>query len=113
MPATTVLAKMTNRGWTRPTRAPPRGEAAIKAKAGNYIDSEKESLHESATQRFAQVRDAVNAVGRRCHDGLKSCAAEIEEHPFLSLLAALGGGGSKGLDTFNAQFDQVGITHRF
>jgi ElaB/YqjD/DUF883 family membrane-anchored ribosome-binding protein len=66
--------------------------AAIKAKAGDYIDSAKESLHESAAHRLEQVRDTANIVGRRCHDGLKSCAVKIEEHPFISLLAALGGG---------------------
>lgn len=66
--------------------------AAIKAKAGAYVDDAKDSLHESAAHRLEQVRDATDAIGRRCHDRLKSGAAKIEEHPFASLLAALGVG---------------------
>ena len=66
--------------------------AAIKAKAGSYVDDAKDSLHESAAHRFEQVRDAADAIGQKYHDGLKSCAAKIEAHPFASLLAALGVG---------------------
>jgi ElaB/YqjD/DUF883 family membrane-anchored ribosome-binding protein len=66
--------------------------AAIKAKAGDCVDDAKDSLHELAAHRVEQVRDAADAVGRTCHNGLKSCAATIEERPFVSVLAALGVG---------------------
>ena len=66
--------------------------AALKAKAEDYVDDATESLHESAAHRVDQVRDAADAIRRKCHDGLKSCAAKTEEHPFASLLAALGVG---------------------
>lgn len=66
--------------------------AAIKAKAGSYVDDARESMHESAAHRVEQVCDAAEAIGHKCHDGLKSCGAKIEEHPFASLLAALGVG---------------------
>lgn len=66
--------------------------AAIKAKAGTYVDETKESLHESAAQRIGQLRDAADAIGKRCRDGVKGCTTKIEEHPFTTLLAALGVG---------------------
>ena len=66
--------------------------AAIKAKAGDYVDDAKDSLHESAAHRVKQVREAADALKGKCQDGLKSCAAKIEEHPFACVLAALGVG---------------------
>ncbi len=64
--------------------------AAVKAKAGTYVDDAKASLHESATHRIEQVHDAADAIGQRYHDQVKSCAAKIAERPFASVLAALG-----------------------
>jgi ElaB/YqjD/DUF883 family membrane-anchored ribosome-binding protein len=66
--------------------------SALRGKARDRVEDAKESLHESAAHRIEQVRDAADAVRRRWHDGVKSCAAKIEERPFTSLLAALGVG---------------------
>ena len=66
--------------------------AAVKAKAGSYIDDAKASVHESAAHRLDQARDAADAVRQRYDDGLKSCAVKIAERPFVSVLAALGVG---------------------
>ena len=66
--------------------------AAVKAKAGSYVDDAKASLHESAAHRLDQARDAADAVRQRYDDGVKSCAAKIVERPFVSVLAALGVG---------------------
>jgi ElaB/YqjD/DUF883 family membrane-anchored ribosome-binding protein len=66
--------------------------AAIKAKVGSHADDARVSVHESAVHGLEQVRDAADAIGRRYRDGLKSCAAKIEQRPFASLLAALGAG---------------------
>ena len=48
--------------------------AAIKAKAGDYVG------------------DAADALKGKCQDGVKNCAAKIGEHPFASVLTALGVG---------------------
>ena len=66
--------------------------AAMKAKVGSRVDDARDSVHESAAHGFEQVRDAADAIGQRYRDGLKRCAAKIEERPFASLLAALGAG---------------------
>jgi ElaB/YqjD/DUF883 family membrane-anchored ribosome-binding protein len=66
--------------------------AAIKAKVGSRADDASASVQESAAHGFEQVRDAADAIGRRYRDGVKSCAAKIEQRPFASLLAALGAG---------------------
>jgi ElaB/YqjD/DUF883 family membrane-anchored ribosome-binding protein len=66
--------------------------SALHGKARDRVDGAKESLHESVAEGMEQVRDAVDAIERRCRGGLKSCAAKIEERPFFSLLAALGVG---------------------
>ena len=70
--------------------------AAVKARAKSHVDDVKDSLHESAVHRFEQVRDAAADVKRNCDDGLKSCAAKIEEHPLVSVLAAVGIGVALG-----------------
>lgn len=66
--------------------------AAVKAKAGSYVDDAKASVHESAAHRLDQVHDAADAVRQRYDDGLESCASKIAERPFVSVLAALGVG---------------------
>ena len=66
--------------------------AAVKAKAGSYVDDAKASVHESAAHRLDQARDAADAVRQRYDEGVKSCAAKIAERPFVSVLAALGVG---------------------
>jgi ElaB/YqjD/DUF883 family membrane-anchored ribosome-binding protein len=66
--------------------------AAVKAKAGSYVDDAKASVHESAAHRLDQVNDAADAVRQRYDDGLKNCASKIVERPFVSVLAALGVG---------------------
>jgi ElaB/YqjD/DUF883 family membrane-anchored ribosome-binding protein len=66
--------------------------AALRKEAGDCVDSAKESVHDSVAERVEQLRDAADDIGRRCHDGVKSCTAQIEQHPFASLLAAVGVG---------------------
>jgi ElaB/YqjD/DUF883 family membrane-anchored ribosome-binding protein len=66
--------------------------SALHRKAGDYVDSAKESLHESVTERVDQVRDAASAVGRGCQHTFKDCAAKIGERPFVSVLVAMGMG---------------------
>ena len=66
--------------------------SALQGKAAAYVDSAKESLHESATQRLDQVRDAGEAVGRSLQHGFKDCTTKMKEHPLATLLAVLGVG---------------------
>lgn len=65
---------------------------ALKAKAGSSVGDAMDSLHDSAAHRLEQVRDAAGAAGRRCHDGVKLCTEKMEEHPLVTVLAALGAG---------------------
>jgi ElaB/YqjD/DUF883 family membrane-anchored ribosome-binding protein len=40
--------------------------SALHEKAKDYVESAKESLHESGAEGLEQVRDAADAVGRSC-----------------------------------------------
>ena len=64
---------------------------ALHGKAKDYVEHAKESLQESVAERVERVRDAA-AVGHNCQDASKECVTKIKEHPFASVLAALGVG---------------------
>ncbi len=66
--------------------------SALQGKAGDYVASAKESLHESATQRLDQVREAGEAVGRSLQHSFKHCTTKMKEHPLATLLTVLGVG---------------------
>ena len=66
--------------------------SALQKRAGNYVETAKESLEESVAQRVDQVRDAVSAVEGSCRHTVNGYAAKIGERPVVSLLAALGMG---------------------
>lgn len=70
---------------------------AVHDRAKDSIEGAKESLRESGAERADQVKDAARAVGRKCHRAVSDCGAKIGEHPFLSVLAALGVGAVVGL----------------
>ncbi len=70
--------------------------SALQKKAGDYVDSAKESVRESVTERVDQVRDAASAVGQSCQHSVKDCAAKIGQRPFVSVLVALGVGAILG-----------------
>ena len=65
---------------------------ALHGKAKDYVEHAKESLQESVADRVERVRDAAAAVGHNCQDASKECVTKIKEHPFASVLAALGVG---------------------
>lgn len=66
--------------------------SALQKRAGNCVETAKESLEESVAQRVDQARDAVSAASESCQDTWKGCVAKMGKRPVVSLLAALGMG---------------------
>lgn len=69
---------------------------ALHGRARDCVESTKESLHDSVTERVDQARDAASAVGRHCRHTSQEYAAKIEDRPFVSVLVALGVGVALG-----------------
>lgn len=70
--------------------------SALQGKAGDYVDSVKGSLHDSAVARLDRLRDAGEAVGRSCQQHVNHCTAKMKEHPLTTLLVVLGVGAVVG-----------------
>lgn len=66
--------------------------SAIHEKTRDYVGQARESLHEAVAERAEQVREVASAVGHSCQDATKDCAVKIQEHPFASVLTAVGVG---------------------